>query len=150
MIEVELLGYKIKEIDMHNNLSETGLLQLESSLEFNIDFVDDNGSAKTTLIGYAKHRKNPDMFFLKLELQAIFGLHGIENNEDRDEASIKCYNELFLYYKEIMTYLAENTGLDDFDLDKPRIFKHCENSEVSESNDKDKSKIIELNPDIDV
>lgn len=150
MVEVELLGYKIRRINMHNNLSESGSLQLENSLEFNIDYADNDRSAEATLFAYLRHNKNPDVFLLELDVQAIFSVHGIKDNDGRDEASIKCYDELFCCLNEIMTYLAINTGLDDFELEKPKIFKQSADSGVSKSNDKVSGKIIEFNLNMDI
>lgn len=150
MADVELMGYKIKKIDMNNNLSDSGLLQLENSIDFYIDYAENNRSAEATLFGYLRYNKNPDIFFLKLDVQAIFRVYGIENSDEKYEASLKCYDALFLCFREIMTCLAENTGLDDFNLEKPEIFKQPADSEKNKLNDKGSEKIIEFTPDIDI
>lgn len=118
MLSVELVFYKIYDIKMSNNLKDNGLIQLENSMGFDLKFGQDDQSAVAVLTEYVRHREEPNLFCIELVVQGIFRLTGIKNVSAKREAHLKCYDELFPYANQIMTYLTGNSGMNGFMLKK--------------------------------
>lgn len=148
MLDIELFGYKISKINMINDIPETGPLQLKNNIKFNIDYADDNETAEAILLSCIEHMKNPGMFLLEIEIKAIFEMDGIKSIDEREEANLRCYDELFYCMEQIMAYLMANTGIEGVRLRKTNIIPNCTDSEISKLNDESVGKIIEFSPDI--
>ena len=118
MLDVELVSYKISRLNMTNNLSKSGALQLENTTGFHIKYGQGNESAVAVLDICVNHRKNHALFCIDLEIQAEFRLSGIESIETKKMAHIRCYNDTFPYASQIMAYLAVNSGIEGFVLKK--------------------------------
>lgn len=147
MADVELLGYKISKINMVNNISETGSLQLTNYMEFKIDYTKDNESAEATLFSCTEH-KDTNIFHLNLEIQAIFRVYDIKGNDEKEEVKHKCYDELFYCLEEIMTYLIDNTGIETFKLRKLDMIPKRTDSRTKRPNAKSSGEIIEFRTDV--
>lgn len=151
MVDVELLGYKINKINMVNNLAETGPLQLSNHMEFKINHGDDDESFREfILLSYTECSEDPGMFFLEIELQGIFKIDNVTNTNVKEEANFRCYDELYYYMEQIMTYIiTENTGIVGFQLPKPNFLSEYTDSEGNKpTGESSNGRIIEFKTDI--
>lgn len=57
MVAVELVSYKIAKLNMVNNISDSGILQLENAVSFDVKYKQDNRMAVAVLTEYVKHRE---------------------------------------------------------------------------------------------
>lgn len=147
MSNVGLVSYKIVKLRMNNNILGNGTVELENLVGFDVKYEPDNGAAVAILTVSVNHRYNPDFFCIELELQGKFELRGIESIELKKMAHIKCYDELFPYANQIMTYLAINSGMQGFMLKKPPI-EFANVNFGSEPDSMDSGKVIKLWSDI--
>ena len=90
----ELLSYKINRLTMMNNITDSGMVQLENVMDFDVKYRHDC-LAVAVLTEYVRHRLDPDLFWFELELQGLFRLDGIDNADDKREVHVKCYDDLF-------------------------------------------------------
>lgn len=147
MADVELVSYKITKLNLIDNIPASGTLQLENAMGFDVKYEQDNSAAVAVLTGCISHRRNPDLFCIELEIQGLFKLNGINDNQAKKEAHVKCYDELFPFANQIMTYLAVNSGMQGFMLKKPPI-EFANVNFGSEPDSMDSGKVIKLWTDI--
>ena len=140
---MEFITCQIKKIKMVNGLSSRGAVQIENSTELVIEHEWDNGLTEVVLKTCVKH-KNPSQFCIELELEGIFRRDEINDAVSKRKTHMICYDTLFPYANQIMTFLATNSGLQGFMLQKQEI--EPVNFD-SNSNDDDIGRIIELRYD---
>lgn len=116
MVDVELDSYKISKLKMNNDIPENGTVELENIVGFHM--IHEQNSCIAVLTVQIRHRQYPNMFAMELELQGLFRSNGIYDEDTEREAHIKCYDEMFPYANQIMTYLAVNSGMQGFALKK--------------------------------
>lgn len=146
-VTAELLTYKINKLTMINDITDNGTVQLENMMEFDIKYGQD-GLAVAVLTEYVRHRLNPNLFWLELELQGLFRVNGIDNAVDKRAMHIKCYDEMFTHADEIVTYLAKNSGMINFSLKKIPINQEAVNFGPKPESSTDIGKIVELRTDV--
>lgn len=147
MADVELVSCKITKLTMVNNISASETLQLENVRDFDVRYKQDNRVAVAVLSVKVRHRQNPDIFCIALELQGIFRLNGFNNVVSKKEAHIKCYDALFPYADQIVTYLTVNSGMPCFRLQKIPLNPESINF-GPKPNSVSSEKIIELKLDV--
>lgn len=147
MSNVELVSYKIVKLRVNNNIPESAMLELESMVGFNVKYEPDNRVAVAVLTASVNHRNGPGLFCIELEIQGGFSMNGINNMDSKKEAHLKCYDELFPYASQIMTYLAINSGIQGFMLKKPPI-EFADVNFGSGPDSMDSGKVIKLWSDI--
>lgn len=103
---------------MANNLSAGGVIQLDNTMELDVEYEPDGESVEAVLTVCVRHRKHPNQFYIELDLQGIFRLDGINGAASKKETHIRCYDTLFPFASQIMTYLATNSGMQGFMLQK--------------------------------
>lgn len=147
MVDVELVSFKIAKLKMNNDITEDGMLQVENSVESNVKYEDDNKMAVMVLNVKVEHRRHPDVFGIELKLQGTFRVDSVNDIVSKREAHVKCYDVLFPYVEQIMTYLAINSGLHGFALEKSSMSPEKVNY-GSEAKDGTCGKIIEIRLDV--
>lgn len=148
MADVELLSYEIRKINMFNSMLDSAKIQIESTMNFNIKYGQDNELAVAVLTVQVRHRQHPDMLCIELDIQGTFRLTGIENAKSKREVHVKCYDELFPFANQIMTYLAMNSGMQGFMLKKFPIEFADVNFGAKPENSVNSGKVIKLWSDI--
>lgn len=146
VVTAELISYRIKKLKMANGLNNGGIVQLENAMECGIEYGANNKSADAVLVAYVKHIENPNQFYIELELQGIFKLDGINDAVSKKKAHTMCFETLFEHANSIMPFLATNSGLQGFMLQKPEIESETVNF-GSKPNDENMGKIIEFQDD---
>lgn len=146
-VTAELLTYKINKLTMMNDIINNGTVQLENIKEFDVKYGQES-LAVAVLTEYVRHRLNPNLFWLELELQGLFRVNGIDNAVDKRAMHIKCYDEMFAHADEIMTHLAKNSGMINFSLKKIPINQELVNFDPKPESSTDIGKIVELRRDI--
>lgn len=116
MVDVELVSYKISKLKMNNDIPENGTVELENIVGFDMIYEQDGCIAVLNV--QIRHRQHPGIFAIELELQGLFNTNGICDADTEREAHIRCYDEMFPYANQIMTYLAINSGMQGFVLKK--------------------------------
>ena len=111
MVDVSLVGYKIKGIDLLNTIKQQGSLQIGNTFAFNVAYTPDNTRAVAELIDSVQMVDHPEEFHLDLTIEGIFELTGIEDNESKKDAHIMCYDVLFPYANQIVTQLVTSSGM---------------------------------------
>lgn len=146
MADVELISYRIAKLQMNNNIPKTGRVELENIVGFDVIHGQDDSMA--ILNAQIKHRQNPNVFGIELELQGLFRTNGICDADTEREAHIRCYDEMFPYVNQIMTYLAINSGMQGFALKKIPIEFAGINFGAKPENGIDGGKVIKLWSDV--
>lgn len=146
-VTAELLTYKISKLTMINDITDNGMVQLENTTEFDIKYGQDS-LAVAVLTEYVRHRQSPNLFWIELELQGLFRLNGIDNEVDKRAVHIKCYDKMFAHADEIMTYLAKNSGMLNFKLEKIPINHESINFGPKPENSINLGKIVKLRADV--
>lgn len=111
MVNVTLIGYKIKGIDLLNAIKQQGQLQVANSFGFNVAYSPDNTRAVAELTDSVQMVDHPEEFHLDLTIEGVFDITGITDNETKKDAHIMCYDALFPYANQLVTQLATNSGM---------------------------------------
>ena len=146
MVSVEMDSYKISQLKMNNKIPENGTVELENIVGF--DVIHEQDSCIAILTVQIRHRQHPNVFGIKLELQGLFKTNGICDADTEKEAHIRCYDEIFPYANQIMTYLAVSSGMQGFVLKKIPIQFASINFGTNPNNGIDGGKVIKLWSDV--
>lgn len=147
IVTAELLTYKISKLTMMNDITDNGTVQLENIMEFDVKYGQES-LAVAVLTEYVRHKLNPNLFWIELELQGLFRVNGIDNAAAKRTMHIKCYDEMFTHADEIMTHLAKNSGMINFSLKKIPINQESVNFGPKPEISTNIGKIVELRTDV--
>ena len=111
MVDVTLIGYKIKSIDLLNTIKRQGELKIGNTFGFNVAYSSDNTRAVAELTDSVQMVDRPEEFHLDLTIEGIFEVNGITDNETKKDAHIMCYDALFPFANQLVTQLATNSGM---------------------------------------
>jgi preprotein translocase subunit SecB len=111
MPSVSLIGYKIKKVDMVNEIKSQGELKVGNTFEYSVAYAEDNSRAIATLTEIINMVDHPEQFHMNVAIEGIFELSDVVDNDTKKDAHVMCYDELFPFANNIVTQLAQNSGM---------------------------------------
>lgn len=118
MADVTLAGYKIKKLDVVNNIQKRKRIQIKNTFGFSCRYSMDGRTAVAVLTESVESDGGQDEFHINLELEGVFSVDGTEDVEERKETHIKCYDSLFPFASQIVSQVGSNTGIGNLLLKK--------------------------------
>lgn len=111
MVKVELIGFKINGLEILNNITESGLIKLGNTSDFEVQFDEKCGSACAVMKQTIEMVDKPENFHLDMEVQGMFQIDGIKSMADKKKAHSRCYDEMFPYANHIIKVLSVDLGM---------------------------------------
>lgn len=118
MVKVTLVGYKIKSIDMCNNINTSGELRINHNFGFNVAFTNGNARSVALLTERVELEGKPEVMHFEMAVEGIFNVDGIHNEEEKKEAHVACYDALFPVAQLITKNIFDNSGMKNLMLQK--------------------------------
>lgn len=115
MIDVELVSYQIKELNMVNNLTSTGNKKLVNSVSSDCKWED--GMVVMTIVETLRQYGHPDCFCIELKMEGRFLISGAMDVSYKKEIHAKGYPQLIARANKIVSMLAENSGVQGLDIE---------------------------------
>lgn len=114
MVTVNLVNQRLREVHFVNHVDKSGQIQLTSSFNFHVDYSPDNTKCVAKLYQSAKMKDAEDKLFISAEIEGIFTLEGVVDEESKRDAHVLCYNYLFPYLQSAVTQLSAASGMPGF------------------------------------
>lgn len=118
MVNVNLVNQRLREVHFVNHVDKSGQIQLTSSFNFHVDYSPDNTKCVARLYQSAKMKEDEDKLFVSAEIEGVFLLEGVVDEESKREAHVLCYNYLFPYLQSAVHQLSAASGMPGFLLKK--------------------------------
>ncbi len=115
-MELNMLSYKLQDMQFFNKLDKPGQVALENSFSYSVDFSQDNTRCIAKLYQCVKD-KEPDQnhkFFVSVELVGMFELTGPVTLEDKKDAHVQTYQQLFPYAEMMVKQVCAAGGMPNF------------------------------------
>ena len=97
MADLQMLSYKLEDLQFFNKLDKAGQVQLENNSNFTVKYNADSTKCVAKLYQCVKDKTdNPDhRFFASVELVGLFQVTGEVTDDDKKEFHVRCYEQLF-------------------------------------------------------
>lgn len=142
MADINLLGYKLTQVDMESNLTNSCNLPIKNRFEFDAQYSKDKKYILTRLTEYLEAEGNYDGFHIIATVEGTFEAQevGLMDEEEMKEIHIQCYNELFPYASQIVTQIGINAGFNGLMLKRTPL--DAGNVMLGKENEEEKEKKI--------
>ena len=109
MADLQMLSYKLEDLQFFNKLDKAGQVQLENNSNFTVKYNADSTKCVAKLYQCVKDKTdNPDhRFFASVELVGLFQVTGEVTDDDKKEFHVRCYEQLFWYADTVVSRLCE-------------------------------------------
>lgn len=123
MAGLNMLSYKLQDLQFFNKLEAAGQVQLENNFSFSVNYNQDNTRCMAKLYQCVKDKTDsPDhRFFVSVELVGIFEVTGRPTDEDKREFHVACYQQLFPYGEMLVKQVCSAGGMPTFQLLRQRM-----------------------------
>ena len=123
MAELNMLSYKLQDLQFFNKLETAGQIQLENNFSFSVNYNQDNTRCMAKLYQCVKDKTDsPDhRFFVSVELVGIFEVTGALTDEDKRDFHVMCYQQLFPYGETLVKQVCSAGGMPGFVLLRQRM-----------------------------
>lgn len=118
MAELNMVSYKLQDMQFFNKLDKPGQLQLENNFSFSVNYTQDNRRCLAKLYQCVKDKTDtPDhRFFVSVELVGVFDIEGEPTDEDKKDFHVQCYQQLFPYAEMMVKQVCAAGGMPNFRL----------------------------------
>ena len=118
MADLQMLSYKLEDLQFFNKLDKAGQVQLENNSNFTVKYNADSTKCVAKLYQCVKDKTdNPDhRFFASVELVGLFQVTGEVTDVDKKEFHVRCYEQLFCYADTLVSRVCEAGGMPNFRL----------------------------------
>lgn len=118
MAELQMVSYKLEDLQFFNKLDKAGQIQLENNSNFSVKYTADNTKCMAKLYQCVKDKTDgPDhQFFVSVELVGLFQITGEVSDEDKKEFHVRCYEQLFCYAETLVGQVCGAGGMPNFRL----------------------------------
>lgn len=118
MADLQMLSYKLEDLQFFNKLEKAGQVQLENNSNFTVKYNADATKCVAKLYQCVKDKTdNPDHhFFASVELVGLFQITGEVTDDDKKEFHVRCYEQLFCYADTLVSRVCEAGGMPNFRL----------------------------------
>lgn len=123
MAELNMLSYKLQDLQFFNKLESPGQVQLENNFSFSVGYNQDNTRCMAKLYQCVKDKTDtPDhRFFVSVEVLGVFEVTGELTDEDKRDFHILCYQQLFPYAEMLARQTCAAGGMPNFVLLRQRM-----------------------------
>ena len=123
MAELNMLSYKLQDLQFFNKLEAAGQVQLENNFSFSVNYTVDNTRCMAKLYQCVKDKTGtPDhLFFASVEVVGIFEVSGQLTDDDKRDFHVRCYHELFPYAEMMVKQVCAAGGMPGFRLLRQRM-----------------------------
>ncbi len=123
MAELNMLSYKLQDLQFFNKLETTGQVQLENHFTFAVNYNQDNTRCLAKLYQCVKDKTDsPDhRFFVSVDIVGIFDVTGDPTDEDKRDFHVMCYQQLFPYAEMLVKQVCAAGGMPSFLLLRQRM-----------------------------
>ena len=123
MAELNMLSYKLQDLQFFNKLDTPGQIQLENNFSFSVNYSQDNTRCMAKLYQCVKDKTDtPDhRFFVSAEVLGMFEVSGALTDEDKRDFHVMCYQQLFPYAETMVRQVCAAGGMPNFILMRQRM-----------------------------
>lgn len=116
MAELNMVSYKLQDMQFFNKLDKPGQVQLENNFSFSVNYTQDNRRCMAKLYQCVKDKTDtPDhRFFVSVELVGVFDIEGAVTDEDKKDFHVLCYQQLFPYAEVLVKQVCAAGGMPNF------------------------------------
>jgi len=116
MAELNMVSYKLQDLQFFNKLDKPGQVNLENNFSFSVNYTADNARCVAKLYQCVKDKADgPDhKFFVSVDLVGIFTITGTLTDEDKKDFHVQCYNQLFPYAEVLAKQTCAAGGMPNF------------------------------------
>ena len=116
MAELNMLTYKLQDLQFFNKLETPGQIPLENSFSFSVNYNQDNTRCVAKLYQCVKDQTDgPDhRFFVSVEMAGFFEVTGPITDEDKRDFHVMCYQQLFPYAEMLVKQVCAAGGMPNF------------------------------------
>lgn len=118
MAELNMLSYKLQDLQFFNKLDKPGQVQLENNFSYSVDYAPDNRKCVAKLYQCVKDKSDDQnhKFFISLELVGLFEITGVVSDEDKKDLHVQTYQQLFPYAELLARQTCAAGGMPSFAL----------------------------------
>ena len=116
MAELNMVSYKLQDMQFFNKLDKPGQVQLENNFSFSVNYNADNTRCVAKLYQCVKDKSDgPDhKFFVSVDMVGIFAVTGVLTDEDKKDFHVQCYHQLFPYAEMLAKQTCAAGGMPNF------------------------------------
>ena len=116
MAELNMVSYKLQDLQFFNKLETPGQVQLENNFSFSVNYSQDNTRCMAKLYQCVKDKTDsPDhRFFVSVEVVGIFEVAGSPTDDEKREFPVMCYQQLFPYAEMLAKQVCAAGGMPGF------------------------------------
>ena len=116
-----LFGVRATKIEVTNNLSESGTINIDIVNDYHVHFAEDGEHCRAILTAGFHAQGNPDMLTVLCTLVGDFTTIKNPSDEDKKRIHIDCYHMIFPYAQSLVSRLCTDAGLPPFFLQEMEI-----------------------------
>ena len=118
MAELNMLTYKLQDLQFFNKLETPGQVALENNSSFSVNYNQGNSRCMAKLYQCVKDKTDgPDhRFFVSVEVVGFFEVAGAITDEDKRDFHVMCYQQLFPYAEMLTKQVCAAGGMPGFAL----------------------------------
>ena len=105
MTQLNMLSYKLQDMQFFNKLDKPGQVQLENNFSYSVDY---NKCVKD------KCDDENHKFFVSVELIGVFEIVGPVTDEDKKEIHVRTYPQVFPYAEVLVKQVCAAGGMPNF------------------------------------
>ena len=114
MVQLNLIRQQLKTVELVCNIAQNKQLKIENTFSFHVAYANENRNCRAHLQQCALSKENTDEFRITVDVFGYFACFGIDTPEDKKQAHIQAYEQLFPYAQSLISFLAANAGVPSF------------------------------------
>lgn len=123
MAELNMISYKLQDLQFFNKLDRPGQVQMENSFSYSVDYNKENTRCVAKLYQCVKDKTNDQnhKFFVSVELLGVFEIAGPVSDEDKKDIHVLTYQQVFPYAELLVKQTCAAGGMPNFALLRHRM-----------------------------
>ena len=114
MVQVNLIRQQLKTVEFVCNITQNKQLKIENTFSFHVAYAEQNTRCRAHLQQCAISKDDSEEFRITVDVFGYFTCSGILLPEDKKDAHIQAYQQLFPYAQSLIAYLTSNAGIPSF------------------------------------
>ena len=116
MAELNMVSYKLQDMQFFNKLDKPGQVNLENNASFSVNYTADNTRCVAKLYQCVKDKTDTadHKFFVSVDMVGVFSITGVLTDEDKKDFHVQCYNQLFPYAELLAKQTCAAGGMPNF------------------------------------
>ncbi len=118
MAEVNMISYKLQDLQFFNKLDKPGQVKLSNNFSFSVDYNRENTRCVAKLYQCVKDQVEDQnhKFIVSMEVIGVFELTGPVTDEDKKDIHVRTYQQLFPYAEVLAKQVCAAGGMPNFTL----------------------------------